>query len=286
VSDSAHSLLDRTEQNAKRSSLLVLPQAVAGALIVGIVLALLVTWWVGLIAAVVVGVAIAVILPRSVMAGLQTVFTSRPAPEPEYPRYHNLMEGLAISSGTATPELRVIDEAGLNLAVYGKPEAAVVIATTGLLEHLDRVELEGVLAAALGRIRSNDADLGAQAALLVCGAQVRNGPRRDGRPIAMVTLLAAVRSKRLKSQMGEHREFLSDLAAIDLTRYPPGLGSALERMESLGTGVATATWGTAHLWLADPLLAPLDGNETAWRLNQLFGGATPIDQRASLMAEL
>ena len=127
---------------------------VATAIVVGVIVGLVATWWIGLVAGVLSGVIVAVILPKSAPAGLATVFAARPAPEPEFPRYHNLMEGLSISSGSVMPTLQVIDEARPNLAVYGPPDEGVVIATTGLLEQLDRVELEGVLAEALVRLRS------------------------------------------------------------------------------------------------------------------------------------
>ena len=145
---------------------------------------------------------------------------------------------------------------------------------------------QGVLAEALVRLRSHDAELGAQAAMLVCGPLVRNGPGRPGRPMGYVAFLAGWRAGRLQRVLGDQREFLSDLGAIDMTRYPPGLGSALEKMEALGTGVVSATWGTAHLWLADPLVEAADTDTTAYQLSTLFGGGAPIDQRASLMAEL
>ncbi|HQF93802.1 MAG TPA: hypothetical protein PLS46_06560 [Microthrixaceae bacterium] len=286
MSIEARTLLDRTDRNREATKFLVVPQALATAIVVGVIVGLVATWWIGLVAGVLSGVIVAVILPKSAPAGLATVFAARPAPEPEFPRYHNLMEGLSISSGSVMPTLQVIDEARPNLAVYGPPDEGVVIATTGLLEQLDRVELEGVLAEALVRLRSHDAELGAQAAMLVCGPLVRNGPRRPGRPMGYVAFLAGWRAGRLRRVLGDQREFLSDLGAIDMTRYPPGLGSALEKMEALGTGVVSATWGTAHLWLADPLVEAADTDTTAYQLSALFGGGAPIDQRASLMAEL
>ncbi|MFN8053302.1 MAG: hypothetical protein U0Q22_17805 [Acidimicrobiales bacterium] len=283
---SDRSIIDRTDRNRRAIPGLVVPQAAVSGVVAGVLVGLLATWWLGIVVAVLVAAVVAVILPRSTRVGVARIIESRPADEATYPRYHNLIEGLVISSGAAAPELRVIDEERPNLAVFGPADKGVVVATTGLLEQLDRVELEGVLAEAIVRLRSNDADLGVHAAAFVCGPLVRNGPRRPGRPMAMVTPFAAARARRLRSVLGDQREFLSDLAAIDITRYPPGLGSALEKMESLGTGVESATWGTAHLWLADPLLKPLDGDAVALRLNELFGAGAPIDQRASLMAEL
>ena len=280
------SLLDRTERNAARARTLVVPQAAVSAVVVGVVLGLLVAWWLVVLAALVAGAAVAVVLPRTAAAGVGAILDSRVAPEAEFPRYHNLMEGLSIASGTTVPDLRVIDEAGLNLATYGDAENSVIVATTGLLESLDRVELEGVFSAALSRIRSADTHLGTRCALLVCGPLVRNGPVRPGRPMGLVSLLAGARAARLRAVLGPQREFLTDLAAVDMTRYPPGLGTALEKMESVGTTVNSATWGTAHLWFAEPLAPAAPGDETASRLNALFCNPTPLDQRASLMAEL
>lgn len=289
MSNASRSLLDNTERNRAAIKTLVVPQALSAAVVVGLVVGLLVTWWLGVIAALVAGVAIAVLLPRSVPTGLGSIIESSPTTEDDYPRYHNLMDGLSISSGAATPSLHVLDDPSLNLAVYGPPDSAVVVATAGLLDSLDRVELEGVLAEALARIRSHDAELGSQAAVMVCGPMLRNGPARSGRPMWYVSLFAAARAKRLRRLLGEHRDFLSDLAAVDITRYPPGLGAALERMQREGTAVESATWGTAHLWLANPLGPPPDGASdaaTMQRLNELFESDAPISQRASLMAEL
>jgi heat shock protein HtpX len=285
-SKEARSLLDRTDHNREAARYLGLPQALTAGIVVGVVLGLATWWWLGLAAGVIACAAVAFVLPRSASAGLGRVFDARSTSEAEFPRYHNLMEGLAITSGSVAPELMVVDEPRPNLAVYGPPDAGVVVATTGLLEHLDRVELEGVLAEALVRLRSHDAELGSQAAAFVCGPLVRNGPVRDGRPMAIVTPFAAARSARLRRVLGDQREFLSDLGAVDITRYPPGLGSALEKLEHLGPGVESATWGTAHLWLADPLVAPSAPDPQVERLNALFGAGAPIDQRASLMAEL
>ena len=152
MSIEARTLLDRTDRNREATKFLVVPQVLATAIVVGVIVGLVATWWIGLVAGVLSGVIVAVILPKSAPAGLATVFAARPAPEPEFPRYHNLMEGLSISSGSVMPTLQVIDEARPNLAVYGPPDEGVVIATTGLLEQLDRVELEGVLAEALVRL--------------------------------------------------------------------------------------------------------------------------------------
>lgn len=283
---SPHSLLDRADHNRGALATLAVPTAVVAGVVVALVVGLLTLWWVGLLAGLACVGAMVALLPRSAATSIGKVLGARVAQEAEFPRYHNLVDGLAMGSGADTPALFVLDDPALNVAVYGPPDAGVIVATSGLLEQLDRVELEGVLAEALVRLRSHDAELAAQASGLVCGPLVRNGPRRSGRPMGYVAFGAERRARRLRRVLGDQRSFLADLAAVDMTRYPPGLGSALEKMERAGTGVASATWGTAHLWMADPLLEPADSDPTSVKLNALFGVDAPLDQRASLMAEL
>lgn len=283
MSDDARSLLDRTDRNRETLRLLPLPYAVVAAFVVGVVVALVVAWWAGLVAAVAAGAAAWAVLSRPSHDAVAAILGGREAGAAEFPRYHNLMEGLAISTGATTPSLRVLDEPHPNLAVVGPPDAGTVVATSGLLELLDRVELEGVLAEAYVRLRSHDAELGSAAARLVCGPLARRGPA-DGPPSGLVAAVLAARATRLRTVLGGQREFLSDLAAVDVTRYPPGLGSALEKMERAGTAISGATWATAHLWLVDPL--PASDDDVVARLNEAFGNDAPIDQRASLMAEL
>jgi hypothetical protein len=83
---------------------------------------------------------------------------------------------------------------------------------------------------------------------------------------------------------GPHHDTLADLATIDVTRYPPALASAFRKMIDAGHVIDGATWGTAHLWLADPL-APTDDTVGA-RLNELFERAESLTMRADLIEEL
>lgn len=285
MTDAARSLIDRTDRNRAEIVRLPVPYAVVAAIVVGIVVAVVAAWWAGLIAASVAGAATWALVSRGDDRAVDAAIGGRAATEDEFPRYHNLMEGLAIGTGGVVPTLRVLDEPHPNLAVFGHPDRGTVVATTGLLEILDRVELEGVLAEAFARLRSHDAELGAAAARLVCGPLVKCGPA-TGAPGGAAGFMVDARARRLRKVLGDQREFLSDLAAVDITRYPPGLGAALEKFEERGTAVSGATWGTAHLWLADPLGDPAAGDAALARLHQLFGNEAPIDQRASLMAEL
>ena len=285
------SLLDRTEARRRQLPMLVVPHAVVAGGCAGVIVGVfgeLVAglWWTGIAAAVAVGVAVFVLLPRTSVPRVVAIVGGRAATAEEFPRYANLIEGLAITTGDEPPELKVVESSHANLAVVGEPGTAVMVATTGLLAVLDRVELEGVLAEGMARIRSNDAILGAHAARLVCGPLIGAGPRRPGSSNAWTTMFSDARARRLRTVLGPQREFLADLAAVDMTRYPPGLGSALEKMSSIGTHIDEATWGTAHLWLASPLVPVDPADERAAVLNERFTQHEPLEHRIDLMAEL
>jgi heat shock protein HtpX len=142
-------------------------------------------------------------------------------------RLCNLVEGLSISAGVRQPRLMVIDSPGLNaLAAGTKPSRAVLGVTTGLLSELDRVELEGVLAEELVQIRRNDT--------------------------FPATILVATFGLGRGAAVPADRDGGADQAAVALTRYPPGLAAALEKIEAKGAVVDNQPSYMAHLWLADP----------------------------------
>ncbi len=288
---SPRSLADRAERNVALCARLPL-RHVVGPIALGAILALVVSLAAGALVGALVGVVVAAVgvavvlgfVPRTIPLGVERILGGRDAGEAEFPRLHNLVEGLAMSSGIEPPRLKVIDDAHANLAVSGPVGDAVLVATTGLLAALERDEYEAIVAEALVRIGTGDAELAARAAFYVCGPLMRNGPAREGRPMALVTPLASARARRLRAALGDQREMLGDLAAIDMTRYPPALGAALGKMAQLGTGVESATWGTAHVWIANPLVSSDDA--AASRLNELFGRHDRLDHRVELMAEL
>jgi heat shock protein HtpX len=166
-------------------------------------------------------------------------------------RFVNVVEGLCIGAGLPLPRLVVVEDEGLNaLAAGHRPGAATVAVTAGLLGSLSRVELEGVLAEAVVRLKRLDP----LPATLAAGA----GPlaRRVGRP-------------------GEGEDG-ADLGAVALTRYPPGLASALEKLAERGTAVTPPATRVADLWLADP--RPPGIGTGAERL--------PLEERAEALREL
>lgn len=171
-----------------------------------------------------------------------------PADPDRHARLLNLLDGLCASAGVRTPELRVVAVPGANLAAAGRhPSSARVTITAGLLDRLDRVELEAVLAEAVVAIRRRATVSATVAAAVGFGGEWVSGPNRD---------------------------LDADRGAVTLTRYPPGLASALQACAAAGTVVPGVPRRAAHLWLFHPLA----GSSPARR--------RPLDERVQALVEL
>ncbi len=185
----------------------------------------------GAVVGVVVLVAVAVIFGAwARLAGDRRVSTAvggRHADPVRDARLWNLAEGLSISAGVRQPGLLVIDSPGLNAIAAGtRADRAIVGVTSGLVAELDRIELEAVLAEELMQIRRHE----------TTPATVVAGTFGLGRAIALRA----------------DQDADADQAAVALTRYPPALASALEKLEAKGAEIAGQPASLAHLWLADP----------------------------------
>lgn len=205
--------------------------------IVGVLVGLV--WW-GLIVGFVVGAALLVWARVRVAHIVLASVGARPATEAEFRRYHNLVEGLCVTSGVPKPALWVIDDAAANaMAVARAPQEAALVITRGLLEQLPRIEQEGVVASLLGQIRSGDAMAGCMVAALVS-------------PLAPVGKAAATLAQRFV-EPGRHTRH--DVTACRITRYPPGLIAAFERLTHHDTRPRLSPAAVAHLWLIPPSAA-------------------------------
>ena len=163
---------------------------------------------------------------------------ARPAEPVQHARLLNLLEGLCAATGLPRPSAHVVtDEAPNAFAVGRSPRSASVVVTTGLLARLGRVELEAVLAHELSHVKEGSTALRTMAVPLV------------GLP---ATVLPSGVAARLRRWVVHDGEATADLAAIAVTRYPPGLAGALEVVAADGGQVATPP-AVAHLWLAPPL---------------------------------
>ncbi len=239
----------------RRAQILVAAGAVPPALVLGVMALLF-----GPIEAVLVFVVVAtgtaawlcVAGERHVVASLG----ARPADPVTDARLLNLIDGLCTTAGLRPPRVLVTPHDGLNLLVTGRSsERAVLAVTTGLVEHLSRIELEGVLADGLVQIRRGD--------------------------IVPATIAVATFGLGTRFAVGDpDHDAGVDRAGAALTRYPPALIRALETMDRLGTAVDGVPSSVAPLWLADPLPAP--AGELAGRPS----GRPALNERVTALREL
>lgn len=237
------------------------------------------------------------------------VSRARPADPAEYPRLHNLVEGLCIASGLPKPGVYVIDDPAPNAFATGRnPRHAAIAVTTGLLDTMNRVELEGVVAHELSHIKNYDILVSTLAVTLVGavallsdlairtmwwnGGRVRrDGDRDDGgnNPLAIVgfalLILAPLAARVMQAAISRNRETLADVSACQMTRYPPGLISALEKLQADTTVTHSASTATAHLWIEQPMSGVGDSGRLR-RSHGWFDTHPPLDERIALLREL
>lgn len=231
---------------------------------------------------------------------------AKPADGPEYRRYHNLVEGLCIAAGLPKPRLYVVDDPAPNAFATGRnPEHAAIVVTTGLLETMNRVELEGVLAHELSHVKNYDilvstvavVAVGAVALLTDIGLRfmIWGGMRRgrrdnvDAGPLGMVVALAAMAllvlapfaALLMQSSLSRKRELLADARGVSLTRYPPGLASALRKLQADQAVVHEATRATAQLWIESPL--DREAGHKGAKLNSMFDTHPPLAERIAIL---
>jgi heat shock protein HtpX len=223
--------------NLRRSALLLATFVGLVVLVVGLLSLILHLGWVPVLAALVLaGLASAAAYLYSDRVAL-ALSHARPVGPDEEPRYHNLVEGLCIAAGLPKPDLYVVESAAPNAFATGRsPDHAALVVTRGLLERLTRVELEGVLAHELSHIRRGD--------ILVTTLAVTL--------LGLLLPLPPLASQLMRLTVSRQRESEADLSGVRLTRYPPGLIAALEKLRVDGSVVPSGSRATAHLWLESP----------------------------------
>ena len=264
---------------------------------------------VGLLAGLVVGIALVGLAWWRAEALTVSMTGARPADPVEHARLLNLLDGLGAATGLARPAAYVVpDEAPNALAVGRSPRSAAVLVTTGLLDQLRRVELEGVLAHELSHIKNYDILVSTLAVTMVgiialvsdfairfmwWGGGRRSNSDRDsngaGVIIALVgfalLLLAPLIAKVMQLAISRRRESLADFSGVEMTRYPPGLISALEKLEADQTVVHSGSKATAHLWIEQPI-ARNEQEGRMSRINRLFDTHPPLEERIAALREL
>jgi len=189
----------------------------------------------------------------------------------------------------------VVDDPAPNAFAVGiSPEKASVAFTTGLLNMMNRAELEGVAAHELSHIKNLDSRMATIAVAMVGLVAIlsdiglrsmfwggRGGGRRGGGSgaLALIGLLiiiaAPILAQLVRLALSRQREFLADATGANLTRYPDGLASALEKMKKSGTMVQKATDATASLYFAAPL-----------SMGGLFATHPPLDERIKRLKDM
>ena len=231
---------------------------------------------------------------------------ARPADPVEHARLHNIVEGLCIAAGLPKPRVYVIDDAAPNAFATGRdPRHAAVAVTTGLLEKLNRVELEGVIAHELSHIKNYDILVSTLAVTMVGtvvllanwgmrflwfgGGRRRSRDNPVGMPLALLSLallaLSPLIAQLMQHAVSRRRETLADITGVSLTRYPPGLIAALEKLRDDTTVVGTGSHATAHLWIESPVARAESEGRMAW-LGRLFDTHPPLEERIQALREL
>ncbi|MCH7559935.1 MAG: M48 family metallopeptidase [Thaumarchaeota archaeon] len=220
----------------------------------------------------------------------------------EHRELWNVVENLSITAGLPMPKLYIIHDQSPNAFATGRNKKhAVVAVTTGLLNILNRTELEGVMAHELSHIGNRDILLSTIVVVLVgfvtilsdifLRATIWGGLRgggRDGRAgIFMLLLgialsiLAPIIATLIHLAISRKREFLADASGALLTRYPEGLASALEKIESHAIPMRRASHATAHLFLSDPYKK--HGKKKMSFLTKLFMSHPPLEERVKAL---
>lgn len=263
----------------------------------------------GLVAAVALALVMSI---GSYLGGDRLILASTRAREvtkEEQARLHNVVEGLSIAAGIPKPRVYVVPERAPNAFATGRnPEHSAIAVTDGLLETMNRVELEGVIGHEMAHVVDRDILLGTVVATLVGAAVLiseffmrswwwggfrgRRGSDRGGGGLEAIVfaigllllVLAPIVGQIVRLAVSRQREYLADAQGAMLTRYPPGLASALRKIGAASViPMRSANNATAHLWLSQPSRLQGEGMGT---LEKLFNTHPPIEERIRRLEEM
>jgi heat shock protein HtpX len=225
-----------------------------------------------------------------------------PATEGQYPELHNIVENLSITAGLPKPKVYIIADNAPNAFATGRnAEHASVAVTQGLLEMLDRTELEGVIAHELSHIGNRDILLMSMVAVLVGFVSILadmftrslwwgGGRRSDDREgnggsiLAIIgivfIILSPIIATLIQLAISRKREYLADASAALLTRYPDGLASALRKIASYSAPMKTASNATAHMYISNPF------GRLGKGLSGLFMTHPPVEARIKALTNM
>jgi len=218
--------------------------------------------------------------------------------ESDNPKLFNLIHEVIIASGLPMPKVAIVIDTAPNAFATGRnPEHALIAFTTGILEAMDRDQLQGVIAHEMAHVANRDTLVSAVAATtagaiaivsdLLTRMMFFGGGRRDrdsnGNPLALVfslliLIMAPLAAVMLKSAISRKRESLADATAVSFTRNPAGLRSALEVLAADSTVVRQRSTAVAHIWIESPL--------DATSVSKLFSTHPPIQERIAVLKSM
>ncbi|MCD4740160.1 M48 family metallopeptidase [archaeon] len=217
------------------------------------------------------------------------VSRARPVTKEEFPHVFHSIEGIAIAAGLPTPQMYIIDDTAINAFATGKdPEHSAIVLTTGIIQRLNRQEIEGVIAHEMSHIKNRDVRLMVISAILVGVIALMSdlllrvmffsrGNKKQN-PIVLILgliflILAPISALFIQLAISRKREYLADANGALLTRYPEGLASALEKIKNDKEPLEVANKATAPMYIANPLK-----NSKSF-LKNAFSTHPPIDDR-------
>jgi heat shock protein HtpX len=223
---------------------------------------------------------------------------AKPVTLQEEPELYRLTENLAITSGLPMPRLYIMEENQPNAFATGRDEKhATVVVTRGLMNKLDRSELEGVVAHELAHIKNKDILLGTVIIVLVGAIAMisnlalrmsfyRGNRSKDNNLVILIVglvglVLAPLAAAVIKASVSRRREFLADASGALLTRYPEGLAKALAKISSDSSQLSRADTSSAHLFIASPFKEKQSKN---WMVG-LFSTHPPVEERIRRLME-
>jgi len=227
---------------------------------------------------------------------------AKPIEKRDNPELYRIVENLSITAGLPLPKIYIIEERQPNAFATGRDQKhAVVAVTRGLLEKLDRVELEGVIAHELSHIGNKDMLLGTVVVILVGVVALlsnlflrisffgggRRSSRDSGGIIMLLSgiaaaILAPLAAVLIQMAISRKREFLADASGALLTRYPEGLARALEKISKDTVPLKAASTSTAHLYIS----SPFKGKQSQNWLTKLFMTHPPVEERIKALREI
>ena len=210
------------------------------------------------------------------------------------PEVHKLVENMSIASGIPKPKIYVINDSSMNAFATGRdPQHSVICFTTGIIQRLEKRELEGVIAHEMSHIGNYDIRLMSIVSILVGGISLLadwftrgfffRGRRRDNDSYAsaivflvgiLLILLSPLIATIIKLAISRKREYLADSTAALITRYPKGLADALRKISQDTEVLETANSATAHLYISDPVRGKRKN-----KLSGFFDTHPPIEER-------